>query len=114
MSVWPSSLPAFLIEGFQEAVQDIALRTEMDAGPPKVRRRYTAAYRTIKGEMALTAAQVATLDAFYLAEAGNAFTFTHPRTGATVGARFAGPPQYSRMATATPHWRASVEIEVLP
>ena len=69
-----------------ETPPDTTLETQMDAGPPKARRRFSAGIRKLDMKMIMTAAQVATLDAFYVTTlSGGALTFdyAHPRTGAT-------------------------------
>ncbi len=46
--VWPPSLPQRpLAQGFSEQAPDTLIRTQMEAGPPKVRRRFTAGIRTM-------------------------------------------------------------------
>ncbi len=64
MAIWPVTLPQrFLAEpGVEETMPDIVIETEMDAGPPKIRRRYTAGYRHVTGSLKLTRAQRTTLD----------------------------------------------------
>ena len=40
---WPATLPQeILAEGYEEGLPDVLVRTKMDAGPDKVRRRATA------------------------------------------------------------------------
>lgn len=112
MATWPSDFPAHLINQYSEAKQDIALRSTMEKGPAKVRRRFTAAVTNAQLGMILTTAQVATLEAFYETNAALAFDFTHPRTGATVEARFTQPPRVSDLNGQ--HYTVQVNIEYLP
>lgn len=114
---WPGTLPQEpLYEGYREAVPNGILRTQMDAGPPKQRRRYTAAPRRFTMTLCLTKAQVAVLDSFVLNNLNggvDAFTWTHPRTGAGATYRFAGEtPVYQ--AFADDLWVTSLSVEILP
>jgi hypothetical protein len=90
--VWPGTLPASPNYGWVETKLSNVVRSETDAGPAKVRRRYTRANRKMSLSMHLTTAQVATLDTFHtttLADGTLRFDFVHPRTGATNSVRFA-------------------------
>jgi hypothetical protein len=116
MPTWPVTLPAApLLEGFREATPDTVLRTEMEQGPAKLRQRTTAGVRTLSVGYLLSAAQVATLETFYLTTLSGgaaAFDFTHPRTGAGVSCRFVRPPEYA--AVNGNYFRAALELEILP
>lgn len=117
MPSWPSTLPQrVLSEGYQEIAPDMVLRSEMDAGPAKVRRRFTAAVRTVRCQIALTSAQVATLDSFYVGTlAGGSLTidWVHPRTQAATTFRMRQPPQYTAESGGS-SWIAQLELEILP
>ena len=110
MAVWPSTLPLPEQEGYNEAQANNILRTTMDAGAPKQRRRYTAVYTTVKFQMTLTSTQTTTLMSFYNLVGADAFTWTHPRTSASVTARFIEPPILSAKDN---HILAGVTLEVL-
>lgn len=119
MAVWPASLPTTLqVEGYQEEPPDTRLVTEMDAGPPKMRQRYTAAPRPLAGFITITRAQRVTLDAFFVTTlAGGAlpFDWTHPVTGAAVVMRFGrsqGPLRYEALSTEL--FRAAMTLEIQP
>lgn len=110
---WPASLPVPLRDGFGEAPPDTTLRSSMDTGPQKVRRRYTAGPRIFRLQYRMTTTQVAILDAFYIttSRAGSIlFNWTHPRTGANVEARMKAPT-YGAFEQ---FGEVSVEIEVMP
>mgnify|MGYP001156493400 CR=1 FL=1 len=110
MEVWPSTLPLPEQEGYNEVQANNILRTAMDAGAPKQRRRYTAVYTTVKFQMTLTSTQTTTLMSFYNLVGAAAFTWTHPRTGTPVTARFTEPPILSAKDN---HILAGVTLEVL-
>jgi hypothetical protein len=117
---WPGTLPALpLLDGFREQVPNAILRTTMDAGPPKQRRRYTAAVRTLNVELELTKAQVAVLDDFILNALNggvDSFTWTHPRTGGAATYRIAGKtPEYSIWTGGSDNnWVTTLLLEILP
>ena len=81
---WPTELPAtLLIAGLSKQPQSSVIRTAMDAGPKKARRRYTA--RTVKfsGKQVFNEAELATFEQFYqfvLADGVLRFNFTDPTT----------------------------------
>lgn len=114
MTAWPS-LPKPLINTFKETPPDNSIRTEMETGYDKVRRRSTAASYPMSFDLFLTPAQTATLDTFYnsTTKSGSlSFDFTHPRTAATVSARFTSPPNYSDVNGI--NFRATIALEILP
>lgn len=102
MSVWPGSLPQSpLLSGFTETTPNLVLRTQMDAGPPKQRRRFTAGVRPFTISMLMTADQVDIFDDFFMntCEGGAlSFLFPDPRTGSDSSAnayfRFVGQAKY--------------------
>jgi hypothetical protein len=117
--VWPPTLPsAPLIEGYSETTPQIVRRSAMDAGPPKVRRSYTANVSEIACRYAMTRAQVDTFDAFYFGPAGGGsivFEWEHPRRHVTVNARFREPrPTYTNGGHPEDVWFVDIALEVLP
>lgn len=116
MAVWPASLPQCpLASSYSETPQRQTLRSQMDAGPAKVRRRFTAGTTDLAYAVNLTPAQVQTFEAFYDddTDAGALpFDMPHPRTGTTVTVRFKGP--YELTAIGGLYYRLSLTIEVLP
>ncbi|MCC7494192.1 MAG: hypothetical protein IT204_17670 [Fimbriimonadaceae bacterium] len=113
---WPVGLPQRMnASGFTETLPDLALRTEMDAGPRKARRRFTTGPSAIEGAVTLRAGQPALLEAFYRdTTAGGTlpFDWTHPRTGTLKTFRFTAPPAFVPVAGDV--WRATLKLEVLP
>jgi len=89
---WPALLPSGMLEaGFTKQPQNNVIRTKMDAGPQKARRRYTA--RTVKytGKQIFDAAELAVFEQFYehvLADGVLRFNFTDPVTIETAEFRF--------------------------
>lgn len=116
MATWPTGLPQRpLADGFTESPQSNVVRSDMDVGPAKMRRRYTATVRTYSMELLLSTSQVATLETFYrttLAEV-DPFDWTDHRTGSAASYRFRSPPAYTE-AGAPDYWRTTLDLEVLP
>jgi len=91
---WPEMLPnTLLVEGLSAKRNSSIIRTQMDAGPKKVRRRYTASTKIFTGRMILSAEQRSMLDQFYhtaLADGVLRFNFTDPQTLEIAEFRFTG------------------------
>lgn len=113
---WPGTLPsAVLLDGYEERPPELTIRTQMDAGPAKVRRRMTDSVRPLKCAVVCTAAQVTIFDDFFtttLSGGASAFNMTHPRTGSTVEMRFVSIPKYRSMDINL--WEISMDLEELP
>jgi len=89
---WPELLPSGLLaEGFGKQPQNNVIRTSMDAGPKKARRRYTA--RTVKysGKQIFDESELAAFEEFYhnvIADGVLRFNFTDPVSQETAEFRF--------------------------
>jgi hypothetical protein len=117
MASWPSELPRIpTIDSYSETFAETALRTDMEVGPAKVRRRISANVKPLAIAIdRLTSANVDTLEAFYqttLLGGAESFDYTHPRTGATVSCRFTGPPKIT--SPKPPGYRAAFGLEIMP
>lgn len=116
MPDWPTSLPALpLVENYGEAQADTTIRTEMETGPAKARRRTTAGVSQLSLSYILSRAEAVTLEEFFendLAGGALQFSFPHPRKGETVGCRFRRAPALSPING--DYFRVGVELEVLP
>jgi hypothetical protein len=90
---WPDYLPSALLEdGFGKQPQSNVIRTAMDAGPKKARRRYTATAVKYSGKQVFDAAELMVFEQFYhtvLADGVLRFSFADPVTGETAEFRFA-------------------------
>lgn len=120
MPSWPASLPQRpSYPGYGEAPQSQVLKSDMDAGPPKRRRRFTAGTRTLSVQYDLTEQQVEDFKSFFygeLAAGALPFEWTDPRTGEPVSA-IAGdgsPPYQIQPLSGGDWWRLSISIEVQP
>lgn len=117
---WPIGLPQhLLVAGYRETLPDVALRTQMDAGPSKVRRRYTTNSRPIQARVIpMTAAQVAIFKEFFndsLAGGTLAFDWLDPITQEAVEMRFVTPPPPDIQAVeSSTLFDVTMNLEILP
>lgn len=118
MSDWPASLPQIPFSGLKEVRQSGTLRSEMDTGAPKQRKRFTAAVRNVDVPMVFTQAQRQTFDTFFITTLGEGalpFTWTMDSvdegTGTSISYRFTKPPAMSKIAN---EWRLTLNLEILP
>ena len=117
MATWPGTLPTFqdiLAESYKASMPANVIVSEMEIGPPKLRRRATAAVEPFSGTMRMTSAQLATFKTFYettIAYGSLEFDATHPETEAAVEMIFTGQPQ---KAPVGPDWLVSFSVGVLP
>lgn len=99
IEVWPPTLQQLLSEsnfGIDEG--DTTVRTDMDTGLAKIRRRYTQGIDSVSGSVYLTKDQYTTFRNFFdtTLNAGiNTFNFNHPITGDVTEYRFKGTPKYN-------------------
>ena len=118
MPVWPVTLPQTVSwQGYARRIQDTRLRTNMDAGPPKVRSKYRAAI--VEHDIPvvyLTKAHWVLLETFYNTTLINGtlpFDWTDPITGSTVSFRFKSPPVFGSML-GPDTIPVTLPVEVLP
>jgi len=90
---WPAELPVTLpLQGLSVKPQTNVVRTTMDAGPQKARRRYTAKTTRYSGRFILTADAYEVFKLFYhtmLADGVLRFNFTDPQKLDVAEFRFA-------------------------
>jgi hypothetical protein len=113
---WPATLPQRpLTEGYVNTFGEGSARTDMDAGPPKVRKRFTATVDKLQMSFLLDATQVATLRAFFATDCAYGavpFVFADPVSGASQRLAFSGRPSIS--ARSGTQFVASLELDWLP
>jgi len=114
--VWPAGLtqrPS--VGGYQERFAEIALRTQMEAGAAKVRRRFTAAPRQLEIAFRMTASQVVLLREFFeetCRGGATPYDWAHPRDGSVASFRFVEPPRVSAIAPNL--FSVSLKLEQMP
>lgn len=117
--VWPGTLPTGPnASSYSETPGTNILRSPMDAGPAKMRRRGVRP-DTLGVSYAMTDAQVSTLKTFVetTIQGTARFGWPHPRTGATVEARIVPTNDgglYSIAYVSEDYWLVSLTVEVLP
>lgn len=116
--LWPPGLPQTPQKGYTEDSGVLILKTAMDAGPAKMRRRGKKP-TTLSMSFLMTTAQVATLETFTkdTIRGTSRFGFTHPRTNTIVEARMV--PQdsgtlYNIAYVAPGYYTISLQLEILP
>lgn len=110
MATWPSEL-IVTRDSYSESPPDRAIRSPMDVGPQKVRRRASSAVRPIGLKLFLTDDLLDTFDDFFNDNDTLVFDFIDPRTGDSKRARFTGAPSYNLNETM---WEVSIKMEYLP
>lgn len=97
--LWPTSLQQKLSEAnFSYEIADTALRTDMDIGPQKVRRRFTRGINSLTGSIYLTTSEYTQFYNFYNTTLNGGvltFEFNHPITQDLKEWRFKGPARVS-------------------
>ncbi len=116
MASWPSTLPQYVDQdGYSQTTKNPLLRTEMDAGPAKVRLRYTAVPEEFSITLTMNKTQLETfVTTFFkntISYGADVFTWKHPVTQANANCRF------TSMYTIAPHgldFKVSFSMEILP
>lgn len=120
--VWPVTLPQKFPLGTMEENQDGRIRTEMDTGPPKMRRRFTATIKTYTlppERFLFTEAQKTSLESFYdnTCQGGTLpFDWPEPYSGAgTLTLRFVLPLKWTSILPGeNRRLRLPLTLELLP
>lgn len=119
--VWPSGIAGEMFDGLTDSLQDTRVRTQMDAGPPKMRRRFTAPMRTLTIPFRMTGAERDTFDTFFqttLVQGTLTFDWEEPLNDATVSYQFVSVPIFAlSVGNSDPDkrlWDTVLKLEVLP
>ena len=116
---WPiAPFPQVPQKGFTESIGVNVLRSPMDAGPAKMRRR-GAKPSTLNVSFILTSDQAATLETFVKSTllGTRRFNFPHPRTGNSVEVRVVPQSEgdfFTLTYIAPGYWQTNLVFEVLP
>lgn len=117
---WPTAgnFPQSPQKGFSESVGINVVRSPMDAGPAKQRRRSNRP-STMDLSFILTTAQTQTLETFVnqTLEGVRRFSFLHPRLNTQVEARLVpqSDGEFFRLQYLAPgYWQTSMTFEILP
>ena len=117
VDAWPLTLPQkFLRSSYAEGMGDGLLRSKMDIGPAKVRRRSSAAPRPLEVTARMTVTQVRTMRTFVSGTLlGGALPFSIPDPlggGALLMVRLAEMPRWTAVSDVI--YDVSLSLEVLP
>lgn len=110
MSVWPNKF-RILRDSFTEGLPNRVIKSQMDVGPAKKRRRTVLASYTVNFNCHIEMSDVDEFREFYLDNDVGNFDFTHPRTGNTLTARFNSVPSLTLNET---FYECNVELEIMP
>lgn len=116
--IWPVTLPVILYPAEQDSFlsepETGVIRTHMDAGPVKARRRFTAIAIPTNLTIMMTQAQVATLKEFYRVTLASVLPFDWIDfiTQASVTYRFVKSPTYTPVAANM--WKVALTLEQMP
>lgn len=115
MPTWPTELPLPQRAGYQLSPADPTVRTDMEVGSPRVRRRTYARSDQLSLKWRFTDAQMALFRAWFDQEAAGAwFTGLHLATGdggvVPTEARFIGAFTHTLLPTL--QWEVSAQIEL--
>jgi hypothetical protein len=127
---WPATLPkAPTVARYAETLPDLSIRSQVEAGPAKVRQRITANVAPVEIELKLTGAQVVILRTFWTTTTAGgslAFQWIDHATGADADYRFISPPQLRPLSPRIPggplggspggaeYWSATFQLERMP
>lgn len=99
--VWPAALQDYVNEeSFSHAIGNTTVRTEMDIGPAKVRRRMTRSVDIFDVTITIDVDDYDTVYEFYdttLNGGVEQFTFAHPFTGVDTNFRMTQEPTFAPM-----------------
>lgn len=114
-AAWPSTVPqCFTLDSFQSGIGNGLIKTSPDTGPPKVRRRFTAVTRPLRGRVVMSYTQLSTLEAFIaddLAGGSLPFTISSQRGGSPVLAMFAAEEGQDLLPW-TRAWQGAVMVDL--
>ena len=112
MPAWPGTLPTEPTRVSSLASPSSLIRTEVTTGPPKVRRRTTAAETPWRMQWILTTTQKNTFKTFWqttLYHGSLSFTMTDPETGSTASFRILS----WSLTRENPYWQLEADVEKL-
>lgn len=115
MATWPGTLPSPTSDGYQEVMADNTIRSRMDTGLDKVRKRSTAAPILFQLSYNMTSSQVTTLETFFnttINDGVDSFTMSNPRTGVLENFRIKAPPQIT--ISSGVNYRVLISMERIP
>lgn len=115
MATWPAGLPQKQFSGLVEKRQNVQLRSTMDTGAPKKRKRFTAALRNFNIPIVFSMAEKVIFSAFYIDTLGEgvlSFDWTDPDDDSTtISFGFTDSPSLNKNGGT---WTGSLPLEIIP
>lgn len=111
---WPTTLPPMLQSGASvKPAVDNVIKTGMETGAPKRRRRFTWVPDTVTVTLCITSAQKSTLETFKRTTVSDVlpFDYVDPFTGGSKTYVFDGDIAYSANDGEYDSWNASFKLE---
>lgn len=114
---WPASLPQnMLMDGYSHSAANNILRTNMDAGPAKQRRRFTSGPQPVTGKIFVNDTELETFKDWYvddLLEGALRFDWVDQDDGTTaVEYRFTSQPTWEPAGPG--YWFINLPLEIMP
>lgn len=110
MTSWPSKFKINR-DNFTEKLPNRVIRSNMDVGPAKTRRRTVLGVKELSGGIHCLPEDYPEFEQFYLDNDAVWFDFPHPRTGQIVRARFKDVPSATLNETI---YEITFSLEILP
>lgn len=110
MASWPSKFKINR-DNFTEKLPNRVIRSNMDVGPAKTRRRTVLGVKELSGGIHCLPEDYPEFEQFYLDNDAVWFDFPHPRTGQIVRARFKDVPSATLNETI---YEITFSLEILP
>ena len=117
---WPTGVRLAQLVGIRRQRQDAVIRTAMDSGPGKARRRFSAASTFVRVPVQWPGAEYKLFEAWFdadLALGARTFTWDDPINGTQVTMRFRTVPEFALELpgdTDEQWWSAMLDLEILP
>lgn len=118
MAVWPGTLPNLQLAPLSATRLDNRIQSAMDAGPPKVRRRYTGTVKICQCYIQLNGAELAIFWEFWKTTLGDGalpFDWEDPETDDTVSCEIVNMPAFNEWAGSTANdrrWDGQLELRI--
>lgn len=115
---FPATITKYLqLSGYSESLPNVSIRSQMDAGPDKVRRRASSGVRVIQGDLILTADELVDFKDFYnndLLGGSLRFNWLDPADRVTtVEMRFTESPTFTPLISSD-YFKVNMKLEILP
>lgn len=112
---WPETLPEQLLQdSYEENAPNVLIKSNMETGPAKMRRRVTSGVRSVRGHQIMTLEQLNIFKTFFnttLYGGALRFSWADPTGNEAVEMRFVDAPAW---AAQEGFFRVEMNLEILP